>query len=374
MIDPDKYKKVNWIDGMKVNKNHFIALENHFTGEIASEGKRVLNRFNYGLLALKGDPDKQLRVDLVADHQNELLIKIDSCHAITPGGYKIDLSKKDSELTEFTLSNVETLYKQAIDDNSDLYIVITVDPYQRVPFGKADPSEYPLRMPSAVPEYKVQLIQVNKFKSQDSDSNFLILSKIQVKDNKPEIVKNYIPPCSAVDSHEKLIDFYEFIVKNLSALEANAIKIIYEINEKGSSNILTEIVSHITEDLLFFLGSNLTAFKWYLKHEPPVHVFETIVKLARLLKNSFDTRTAEEKEVLLNYFNEYFDIVPSRFRQLLDNTIGLVYDHNELYQIMEKSEDFINVISVLFNELSKMELISGQKKKEEPKRIDIILR
>jgi len=59
---------------------------------------------------------------------------------------------------------------------------------------------------------------------------------------------------------------------------------------------------------------------------------------------------------------------------LLDNTIGLNYDHTNIYHSVEKAEDFLNVISLLFNELSKMELIAGKKKKAEPKKIDIILR
>jgi len=163
-------------------------------------------------------------------------------------------------------------------------------------------------------------------------------------------------------------------LENTVAEQKQEIKIIYDINEKQDENILTGIVKHITGDLLNFLSNNIPGYKWFLRAKPPIYVFEFIVKIARLLKNSFDSRTAEEKEVLLNYFSEYFDIVPSRFKQLLDNTIGLAYDHTEIYSIVEKCEDFMNVISVLFNELSKMELISGKKKKEEPKRIDIILR
>jgi len=49
------------------------------------------------------------------------------------------------------------------------------------------------------------------------------------------------------------------------------------------------------------------------------------------------------------------------------------YDHVDIYKSIEKSEDFLNVISVLFSELSKMELIAG-KKKVEQRQIDIILR
>ena len=114
-------------------------------------------------------------------------------------------------------------------------------------------------------------------------------------------------------------------------------------------------------------------FRWSAYSQSPISSFELIVTMARVLKNSFDTRTAEEKEVMLNYFSEYFDIVPNRFKQLLDNTIALEYNHIEIYETIKKAEDFLNVITLLFNELSKMELIEG-KKKPETRKIDITLR
>ena len=169
-------------------------------------------------------------------------------------------------------------------------------------------------------------------------------------------------------------EYHTYIDQHISALEKNAVKIIYDINEKHETNILTDIVTYITENLLHFISANITKFRWFSKSKPPIYLIEFIVSFARVLKNAFDIRTAEEKEVLLNYFSEHFNIVPSRFKQLLDNTIGLNYDHTDMYHSVEKAEDFLNVISLLFNELSKMELIAGKQKKAEPNKIDIILR
>jgi len=374
MSDLNKYNRVNWIDGMKINKDHFIGLENHFTARLNDLFGQQLNYYNYGLLPIKEGSGEKMQLSLITDNQNELRVKINHCHAVTPAGFRIEITSENRTEDYFTIHNVENIYKSAADQNDEIFIVVSVDPFARVPFGEADPSAYPLRIPDIVPAYDLHLIPTKQVSGEGPGDNMLILGKINIQNNRPELVKEFIPPCTSIGSHEKLIEFYEFIYKNISILESNAVKIIYDINEKQSENVLTSIVSKITETLMHFLSNSIPGFKWFLKSQPPVFIFEFIIKIARVLKNTFDTRTAEEKEVLLNYFSEYFDIVPSRFKQLLDNTIGLTYDHNEIHSIIEKSEDFVNVISVLFNELSKMELISGKKKKEEPKRIDIILR
>jgi hypothetical protein len=50
---------VNWMDGMKVNKEHFIATDNHVTRQIKSIYSSFINPFNYGLLLLnEGNPNR----------------------------------------------------------------------------------------------------------------------------------------------------------------------------------------------------------------------------------------------------------------------------------------------------------------------------
>lgn len=374
MSDLLKYKQVNWVDGMKVNKSHFIGQENHFTARINDISDNYLDNNNYGLLPHKGDTGKFLDINTIIDNQNYLKVNIDSCHAITPGGYRIEISKEDPEQGDFTIRNVETTYDLASAKDDTLFMIISIDPYTRIPDGKADPSEYPLRLPYVNPQYNLHLMQSEQLAGSELGPNMLIVGKLAIINNKPEVDEAYIPPCTSIDSHPKLIDFYSYIDQNMSTLEKNTAKIIYDINEKRETNILTDIVTFITENLLYFISTNITRLRWLLKSKPPVYTIEFIVSLARVLKNAFDIRTAEEKEVLLNYFSEHFNIVPSRFKQLLDNTIGMKYDHSEIYHSIEKTEDFINVISLLFNELSKMELIAGKKKAAEPKKIDIILR
>ena len=374
MSDLLKYKQVNWIDGMKVNKNHFVGLENYFSASINDIRNNNLNDNNFGLLPLKDDSRNFLNISTVVDNQNYLKVKILSCHSVTPGGYRIEISEDKSEQTDFTIQNVETSYNLATANDSELFLILSIDPFSRIPEGKANPSEHPLRLPFISPKYKLHLIPAEQVVGYKLGPNLLTLSKIGIKNNKPEIDEEYIPPCTSIDSHPKLIELYSYIDKNISSLEKNAVQIIYNVNEKHASNVLTDIVVSISENLLNFISINVTKLRWFLKSAPPVFLFEMLVSLARVLKNSFDIRTAEEKEVLLNYFSEHFGIAQNEFKQLLDNTIALNYEHTDINEAVKKIEDFTNAISQLFNELRKMELIAGKKKQPEPKKIDIIIR
>jgi len=372
MSDLLKYKQVNWIDGMKINKDHFISLENHFVARSIDWNNQLLNHNIYGLLPHRANKEKFLSVKTIIDNQNYLNVKVESCHAITQGGYRIEISGEEQSNSEFTLKDVKTDYDLGTAKDGELYLVISVDPYTRIPDGTPIPEEIPLRSPFICPAYKLQLIPVEQFGG-ELNSNMLIIGKLRVSNNTAELIQEYIPPCYSVDSHSKLLEFTDYIESNISSLEQSSVKIIYDINEKHATNILTQIVTFISENLLSFISNNMTRFRWSAKSLPPVYVIEFVVTLARVLKNSFDTRTAEEKEILLNYFSEHFDIVPNRFKQLMDHTIALDYEHNEIYNTIKKVEDFMNVISLLFKELSKMELIDG-KKKQETRKIDIILR
>ncbi len=369
-----KYKQVHWIDGMKVNKDHFMGLENNFIASDNDIRNNNLHDNNFGLLPLKDDSRKFFKINTVIDNQNYLKVKILNCHAVTPGGNRIEISEDGPGQTDFTVQDVETTYNLAASNNAELFLIISTDPFSRVPEGKANPSERPPRLPFISPEHKLHLIPADQVVGHKLGPNLLTLSKIVITNNKPEIDEGYIPPCTSIDSHPRLIELHSFIDKNISSLEKDVVQIIYNVNEKRASNVLTDIVINISENLLYYVSNNITKLRWFIKSAPPIYLFEIIVSLARVIKNTFDIRTAEEKEVLLNYFSEHFDITPGRFKQLLDGIISLNYEHTDIIESIKKTEDFIDVISRLFNELRKMELIASNRKQPGPKKIDILIR
>jgi hypothetical protein len=361
MQEQFNYKQINWIDGMKINKDHFIGLENYFTYCDAEIRKIWMDQYSYGLLPLSSSRDTNLEFDAVIDDQYNLKVMLIKCQAINPEGYRIDISG----------DKIETLFNLSEFQEKEFYIAISVNPFSRIPSGQAGATENPLRQPFVAPEYKLHLVPATVNLSSGLAPEIMLLGKISVVNNRPEIDRSYIPPCASIKSHAELLKFYEFVYQSVISLERNIVELISEINLKTTSNALINVILHVADSALYFLNGEISNYKWFMASKPPVVLISSIVNLARSVKNAFDTRTPEEREKLLNYLSEHFDINPAKFKQLLESTIAIDYQHTQINQSLEKAEDFINVYSQIVNELKKMDFIVGDKRK---KRIDIIIR
>src|ERR1035438_4501084 len=158
MHEPLKYFHVNWIDGMKINKNHFIALENAFKDQVKDAMAIGLNDKNWGLLPGLNERNNPLKIVLTIDNQKTLQVKIFECRAITPGGARIEIYENSSSQQGFTVPFPENTFEitgRGIEQM--VYIAIAADPFSRVPVGNADPSEEPPRYPFVNPAYNVHI-------------------------------------------------------------------------------------------------------------------------------------------------------------------------------------------------------------------------
>ena len=82
---------VNWVDGMKINKTHFIDQNNAMKDVLHDVGSFHLTPHRYGILppSVAGENTFSVRVSL--DNQNTLRVAVEACQAITPGGVRISL-------------------------------------------------------------------------------------------------------------------------------------------------------------------------------------------------------------------------------------------------------------------------------------------
>jgi hypothetical protein len=83
MPAPLKYYNVNWINGMKIRKDHFIQQENAFEDRMKDVAACFLNGFNYGLLPTWGSKDTSSKVIMKISNQKFLNISISQFRALT---------------------------------------------------------------------------------------------------------------------------------------------------------------------------------------------------------------------------------------------------------------------------------------------------
>ncbi|NJM78903.1 MAG: hypothetical protein HC854_03410 [Flavobacterium sp.] len=98
MAENIKHFPVNWIDGMKINKKHFIELQDNFEDQIRDARNLEVNELNYGLLATPLSRPFQYTVSI--DAHNELSVNIKILKAITPAGGRIEITDFTGEFSE----------------------------------------------------------------------------------------------------------------------------------------------------------------------------------------------------------------------------------------------------------------------------------
>ncbi len=79
--DKNNYR-VNWIDGMKINKNHFIDFENSVLEIVKQSERKDCNPTNFGLLPEYSEAGSSIDVTISVDGQESIEVVLNSCRAI----------------------------------------------------------------------------------------------------------------------------------------------------------------------------------------------------------------------------------------------------------------------------------------------------
>ena len=89
MFQEIKYLPVHWIDGMKINEDHFKQMELSIADQARDAAGVSLNNFNYGLVSAASENDKSLDVKIQVDQTKLISADLLKCRAITRSGARI---------------------------------------------------------------------------------------------------------------------------------------------------------------------------------------------------------------------------------------------------------------------------------------------
>lgn len=360
MSKKHKHYFVNWIDGMKINKDHFIGMENAMIYQQYAVNKFLISPYNFGILP-GTEGESALDFSCRVDSSNHVNIRVTRCKAITSGGFIIDMDTSSPELSEFVISLEDFDLQIAESTSGQFYIVLKINPYNRIPIGNADPAENPPRHPYVMPEFGAFIIPVEQMSKAGLGDFFLVIGKLLVKDNVPVPDKEYIPPCSRVSSDERLLVFENRIVGFFSKLESDILVIIRKIHTKQQRTPLANSVLLFADKIGSFLGLHMTEQRLYLKHLPPVSLFETISRFACYLRNTLNVLPPENKEEMINYFSDWCNLKQGELEKIIGDTTNINYDHYEIAAVMSKLMTFIETMSVLFGALGNLDYIGKRR-------------
>jgi hypothetical protein len=364
MNDAHYYLPVNWIDGMKINKSHFIQQQHSMLQQLSFATGASINDINYGILPPVASVHKPLRLQIQLDNQQQVTVKLLHCRAVTPGGFVISTNQQttaDGVTIQETIPGLSVPFSELKGKATAMYVVVTINPFTRVAVGNADENELPPRIPFTIPLYSLSLLADESFADQKAGLYQLVVGKIFIRENEIELDENYIPPCVSTASHPELLDIFAAMEDFMGKMELYSIQIIQKIILKKQQNELALIVQKICENILQFTGSHAMVYRWSMLHQPPLHMLAVMASLARLIKNTLDQYLGAGKEELMNYFTEWCEVKQGELEALIISLTNHRYVHENINGTVEKTVLFTKAISLLFANLSRLDYI-GKKK------------
>lgn len=353
-----KYFPVNWVDGMKIRKQHFIDTENALLDQLRDAIAVGLHAQNYGLLPPKAEQKESLRCWFVTDNQRLWRVKLTECRAVTPGGARIEIPEHTVHSLKYATTFPEAEYKwDPSYTESTFYILIQVNPFDRQPSGEPLLHEDPPRLPYATPEYTLYVAPASQLPQGQLGSYQMILGKITVKDARPQLDDDYIPPCAIVAAHPALTDLHQELDQFLGQMELYGVHIVQKIYARKQDNDLAQVVLYITEKIVQYLGTRITQFRWLGLYQEPAAMLEVIAGLARTMKNAIDQRASAGKEELLNYLSEWCELRQGELETLMINCANIRYRHIDVRECLQPMIPFVKAVNKLFDSLSRLDYI-----------------
>ncbi len=355
--EENNYLRVNWVDGMKINKSHFIASDNALLSEITKANQKKVNPINFGLSPQYGSASSSaIDVSISIDGQDSVQVILRKCVGTTMGGHIIDITSETVALLE--QSGFILQHQYTINENEhEWYIVLTVNPFNSVPTGNADAEEVPPRHPFTLPEYKLDVIPKTETNNYELGLNHITIGKIVLIDDTPTLDENFIPPCSSIQSHPDLRFSYSELGAFLNHMEKYSMNIIQKIHQKKQTNELAHMVLEISQNTLHYLNGIIPEFRLVDKYEPPIVMITKMVNLARCIKSSLDVFVGTGKEELLNYLTDWCDLNQGAFENVLIRIIDLDYVHTDINASLNNVSNFTKLMLSLFKKLNELDYI-----------------
>lgn len=369
MIIPKKYLPVNWTDGMKVNKAHFIDTENFMVDNLRDVASVAVNSYNFGLLPpLKGSGALLSTYEVSKTATDQLQIRIGYCQAITPGGVRISITGEG--LGNYALSrtiDLSTASRTAgqegipLTDTEYFYVVIVANPFERSVAGNPDPAEVPIRQPYTQPHYDIELVPATQVNLEQLGGYHLVIGRIIKNGDGFAKDKDFIPPCSTVTSSDDLLARYNVVGKAIEDMQNLSMQIVQKINYKNQKSVIAQNIKLLSQTVLGFSNQHYFYFRNVAHQQPPIFLVNGISSFANFIHTFLQTLPEKEKEELLNYFFEWSDTAPVTFLARLSTVVEINYSHYHTGTYINAISLLLQNIVLIFERLNTLEFIGQHK-------------
>ncbi|WP_289044501.1 hypothetical protein [uncultured Olleya sp.] len=350
------HHKINWVDGMKINKNHFIGMENAMMSALHNSNANNVTPVNFGLLPSSSLAQNSIDLVMSMDGQSTIHVEVNTCRAITLGGFEINITEHTKTLLEQSGQILKHQYDLDTNDQ-EWFIVLYVNPFNKIPVGDADPQEDPPRHPFVLSDYKIDIIPKNESSDNEMGLYHITIGKVEMVGETPTLVEDFIPPCRSIQSHPDLKFTYSEIGAFLNQMEHFSMHIVQKIYQKKQTNDLAHMVLHLAQKTGEYLNAIIPEFRLKDKYEAPVAMLTKLVSLSRVIKSALDVYVGTGKEELLNYLTDWCDLNQGAFENVLIEMIELDYVHTNINESLYKTSAFTRLMLSLYKKLNELDYI-----------------
>ena len=361
MLPEITYYPVNWVDGMKVARRHFTETDQFTTDHLRDATALHLRPDLYGLLPAPNELGSPAAFELLlsVDAQQEVQARLTQCRAVTAGGVRIELTTSSAPLTARTsLAQLLAEYNLTATNGLRFSVVLTANPFERVPTGTPAPQETPPRHPYTRPGYALSFVPTSQLSGAVSAAFTLLVGELLYTDGALQPVAQFIPPSTALSSHPSLLQALHQLDFQLTELETDAFKIIHKVKLRpDKQSPLADLVRELAERAVFALAQQLTTLRLMAAAQPPVYLLDALLRVAKQLKTALDSFTEAEREELLKYCEQWSQIAPATLLAALQDAVTLAYDHHRVHEHLAQQQQLWQLLGNVFRQLSQLEYI-----------------
>ena len=352
---------VNWVDGMKIARRHFTETDQFVLDHLRDAVALGLRPDRYGLLPAANELGSPAAFELLlsVDAQHDVQARLTQCRAVTAGGARIEITPSSAPLTVRTsLGQLLAAFGLAATEGLRFSVVLTVNPFERVPTGPPDPAELPPRHPYTRPGYQLSVVPAAQLGSQASAAFALVVGELLYAEGALRPVAQYIPPSLALASHPALLQALHQLDFQLTELETAAFKIVHKVKLRADKRgPLADLVRELAERTALALAQQLTTLRLLAPQQPPSYLLDALLRVAKQVKTSLDMLTEAEREELLKYCEQWSETPPATLLAALQAAVTLTYDHHRVHEHLQQQQQLWQLLGLIFRQLSQLEYI-----------------
>jgi len=359
MVSELKYLPVNWIDGMKISRKHFEETEQYLHEQLKDLSAQRLTDFEFGILP----SERSFDLKVFCDFSQHINIELNNCIAVTPNGSRIQILPSDSIKVTSNFKDIAGKFGLQTSQTQNLYIVLTINPFHRIPSGEPLMNESPPRHPYSKPEIMIDIIPAEHLNTSQMPGS-LVIGKITYQNGDLLHQKEFLPSSTAVNSLPLLTDWYGRFRQSLESWEQYCIRIIQKINSKTQTqqaNSLAVSIQKLSEKMLEQLVVQKLDYQWIIGKSSPIHFCGMLLKNIHYLNAVLQCYPEKEREEMLNYFAEWTDVQAGLIENQTTRALQLQYNHYDLQFVLGEINQVYTTFIQIFQKLSQLDFI-GKKK------------